>query len=225
MTTATGRPGLRERQRQETHLLIRRTAFDLTLERGAAAVSVKNICDAAGVSARTFFNHFRTKDEALIPDLPDFSPDARQAFEQSSEPDLVAALEQLLRGYVVCLKEESGHPVGSKAMKPLLEANPELLPRLLAVFEANERQLAELVARRTGRRSDDLFCVVAALTAAATMRAAYSAVVTHTPDVIDLDSPNQAVLSEQLEISIHEAFSALRQLATPEPAGIRHSST
>ncbi len=225
MTTATGRPGLRERQRQETHLLIRRTAFELTLENGAAAVSVKTICDAAGVSARTFFNHFRSKDEALVPDFPDFSPEAQQAFVQGIEPDLVSALEQLLRGYVACLQEESGHQLGPKAMKRLLEANPELLPRLLSVFEAQQQMITDLVARRTGRSADDLFCLVAALATSATLRAAYTVVVTRTPEIDEPGSPDRGILNEQLEAAIHEAFSALRQLATSDPAGSRRTST
>jgi AcrR family transcriptional regulator len=222
MTTEAVRPGLRERQRQETHLLIRRTAFDLTLERGAGAVSVKTICEAAGVSSRTFFNHFRSKDEALIPDLPDFADQARQDFLDGTEPDLVSALEQLLHGYLSCLKRESGHPIASPGMKQLLTANPELIPRLRAVFDANERQLAELVARRTGRDGDDLFCTVAALTATATMRAAYDATVRDTPEIDDPGTDRDA-LHERLEAVVREAFSALRQLLTPDPTGSRHS--
>lgn len=218
--TEAARPGLRERQRQETHLLIRRTAVDLTLDQGAAAVSVKTICEAAGVSARTFFNHFRSKDEALIPDFPGFPEPAQQAFVQGAEPDLVSALEQLLLGYVVSLQaeEEIGHPVGPMAMRQLLRANPELLPRLLAAFELFDRLIADLVARRTGRPSDDLFCVVAALTATATLRAAYTVAVTHGPETGRPDPAERAVLNEQVTASIHQAFAILRRLAVPDSA-------
>jgi AcrR family transcriptional regulator len=215
MPSEPTRPGLRERQRQETHLLIRRTAVELTLQKGAAAVSVKTICEAAGVSARTFFNHFPSKDEALIPDFPPFGAEAEQAFLQGDEPDLVSGLEQLLRSYVIGLQDAEGeHPVGPLAMKRLLEANPVLLPRLLAIFERFERLIAELVARRTGRRSDELFCVVAALTATVTLRAAYSTL-THGPAAGDLDRSDRTAVNQHVTASIGDAFAVLRELADP----------
>jgi len=43
----------------------------LALENGAAALTVDQICAAVGISQRTFFNHFDTKDDALLGwDLP-----------------------------------------------------------------------------------------------------------------------------------------------------------
>jgi AcrR family transcriptional regulator len=215
MISEPRRPGLRERQRQETHRLIRRTAIELTLEQGAASVSVKNICEAAGVSARTFFNHFRSKDEALLPDFPDFSVAAQEAFVLGTEPDLVSALEQLLLGYVAGLHAEEGDPVGPMAVKRLLEANPELLPRLLTVFEVWQRLIAELVARRTGRGSNDLFCLVAALAATSTLRAAYMVIMDRT-GAESTDSVGPTLLNEQVKTSIQEAFSVFRQLTVPD---------
>jgi AcrR family transcriptional regulator len=67
-----------------------------------SAVSVQGISDAAGVSPRTFFNHFRSKDEALLPDFPDFRPEAAQAFLDGDEPDLFAALATA--GAVGCMR-------------------------------------------------------------------------------------------------------------------------
>ena len=171
--TTTERPGLRERQRQETHELIRRTAYELAVERGVAAVSVHDVCAAAGVSSRRFFNHFRSKDEALVPDLPDFPEPVRRAFVDSVEPDLVRALETLLGDHVAWVQASGGVGDGPQAMMRLLAANPELVPRAMAVFEALEQRVAGLVAERTGRPGVDLYCTVAALTATSAMRAAF----------------------------------------------------
>ena len=164
-------PGLRERQRQETHALIRRTAIALTTEKGLAAVSVQGICAAAGVSSRTFFNHFRSKDEALVPDLPDFCDDARRAFLAADEPDLVTALGTLLGDHVTRTHARGDEGSDPLVMRSLVEANPELLPRALAVFGALEQRVTELVARRTGRAPGDLRCIVAALAATSALRA------------------------------------------------------
>jgi AcrR family transcriptional regulator len=201
MTEVAARPGLRERQRQETHHLIRRAAYELTLERGLSAVSVQAVCAAAGVSARTFFNHFRSKEEALIPDMADFPPESRNAFVGGAEPDLLRALEILLRGHLDCLEQEAGPQEGPVAMKRLLEANPELLPRALAVFETLEQRVAALVAQRTGRAPGDSYCTVAAMTASAALRAAFS--------VWDDDRPAS---SGQLQTLLPAVFDVLRQV-------------
>jgi AcrR family transcriptional regulator len=197
------RPGLRERQRQETHQLIRRTAYDLAVQRGVSALSVQAICEAAGVSSRTFFNHFRSKDEALVPDFPDFPAEAEQAFVDAVEPDLVVALQGLMADHLACAEEHDGVGEAPAAMQRLLQANPELLPRALAVFGALEQRLAALVARRTGQEPADLFCVVAALTATSAMRAAFAAL----PD----DGTDTGAALQRL---VPEAFAVLRGLLT-----------
>ena len=43
-----------------------REAVRLALEHGAAALTVDQICEAVGISQRAFFNHFDTKDDALL---------------------------------------------------------------------------------------------------------------------------------------------------------------
>ena len=193
---------LRERQRQETHLLIQRTALALAARDGVAKLSVHAVCAEAGISPRTFFNHFRSKDEALVPDFPDFSPDVAEAFAAGAEPDLVVALEQLLGDHLARAHEQQTDLGLSPAeMMRLLEANPELLPRALAVFGALEQRVAALVAERTGRPADDLFCSVAALTATSALRAGIGTL----PDAGPVDA-------ELLRQRVSAAFAVLRRL-------------
>lgn len=50
---------------------IEAAAVRLAVEHGAAAVTVDQICAEAGIKQRTFFNHFDTKEDALLGwDLP-----------------------------------------------------------------------------------------------------------------------------------------------------------
>jgi AcrR family transcriptional regulator len=202
------RPSLRERQRQETHLLIRRTALALAAEHGVAGLSVQAICAEAGISARTFFNHFRSKDEALLPDFPEFSAAVVQAFVDAREPDLVAALETLLGNHLALAQEQQAQLGISPAdMMRLLEANPELLPRALVVFGGLEQRVAGLVARRTGRPTDELFCTVAALTATSALRAGIGAL----PDAGPVDA-------DLVRRRVADAFAVLRRLVDVPPA-------
>lgn len=60
-----GRQTLRTRRRQLIQDDIARIAIRMFLERGYDAVSVDDIAAAAGMSQRTFFRYFPTKDEVL----------------------------------------------------------------------------------------------------------------------------------------------------------------
>lgn len=57
---------LRERRRAETWLAIHEAAATLALERGLENATVEATAEAAGISPRTFFNYFATKDDAVL---------------------------------------------------------------------------------------------------------------------------------------------------------------
>ncbi|WP_327109892.1 TetR/AcrR family transcriptional regulator [Nocardia sp. NBC_01730] len=63
MTAATG---LREQKRRATREAIVRAATTLFLRQGFVATSVSDIAAAAGVSRRTFFLHFPSKEDVLF---------------------------------------------------------------------------------------------------------------------------------------------------------------
>ena len=57
--------GLRERKRRETLRRIAEIGLRLFVERGYEATTLEAVAAAAGISARTFFHYFKTKDEIL----------------------------------------------------------------------------------------------------------------------------------------------------------------
>lgn len=58
---------LRTRRRLDTHQEIQRAALELFEEQGVRETTVQQIADRAGVSPRTFFRYFASKEQAALP--------------------------------------------------------------------------------------------------------------------------------------------------------------
>ncbi|AZU56979.1 TetR/AcrR family transcriptional regulator [Ralstonia pseudosolanacearum] len=58
--------GLRERKRRDTLQRIAQTGLDLFIVKGYEATTLDDIAAAAGISRRTFFHYFTSKDEILL---------------------------------------------------------------------------------------------------------------------------------------------------------------
>jgi AcrR family transcriptional regulator len=64
----TASPNLHEQRRQSTHEALRRAALASFASKGFAHVTVAELARAAGVTERTFFRHFPTKEAVLFRD-------------------------------------------------------------------------------------------------------------------------------------------------------------
>jgi AcrR family transcriptional regulator len=59
-------PGLRERKWHATHDALVQTARALAAEHGFSHFTIEQLCEQVGVSRRTFFNYFPTKEDAFL---------------------------------------------------------------------------------------------------------------------------------------------------------------
>lgn len=197
MTQQTGR---RERKKLATHELLRSAALRLGAERSLAQVTVEQIAEDADVSVRTFYDHFASKEDAMIGfdvfrvnELHD-----ALAARPAAEPPL-EALQAILRQ----LLEETGFE-WSLRMK-VIAANPALLPRMTTSFIIYERAMKEVVAARTGHDPDDLYPTLVTAVATAALRASITAW---------RASDERASLTEIFDTAfVHVA----RGLVTPDP--------
>ncbi|MCF8589395.1 TetR/AcrR family transcriptional regulator [Gordonia liuliyuniae] len=173
--------GLRDRQRAETLLRLHDAAIDLVQEHGLTETTVSEIADRAGVSRRTFFNYFASKEDAVL---------------GAGEPTIPAdAVDHLLDGpeqfdravRIVFSVASSGRHVRNRPAerRALIMAHPELKARTQHHAMIAHDLLAKALAERyDGADADRALALL--LLATAVLRFAYS----RDPDVLDTpDSP------------------------------------
>ena len=86
---------MRERRRAETWEALHEAAALLALERGIEHTTIEAIAGQAGVSARTFYNYFRSKEDAVL-GLREPSLDPELLSGLSLERDLLGQVSRLL---------------------------------------------------------------------------------------------------------------------------------
>ncbi|MDN3270679.1 TetR family transcriptional regulator [Streptomyces sp. MA15] len=144
--------GLRERKKRATRAALAEAAVRLAAEKGADQVTVEAISAAAGVSVRTFFNYFDSRDDAFVVVDADAGERVRRSF--LAAPPGLPPLEALREALAAELREaERQHELWSLHLR-VLHSAPHLLVRNLGAQMADESGLAEAVARRI-RAGDD----------------------------------------------------------------------
>ncbi|MGW4524778.1 TetR family transcriptional regulator [Amycolatopsis sp. NPDC004378] len=141
--------GLRERKKLRTRAAISAAAIGLFLERGFDAVGVAEVAKAAGVSKRTLFAYFPSKEDLVLHRFADHETGAADVVRarRPGQGPLAALREAFLRG----LEERS--PVTGLCDEPavlvvfrLVTGTPALVARLAQAASAGESALAAALA-------------------------------------------------------------------------------
>jgi len=166
-------PGRREQRKAETRQAISDVATRLIIERGFEAVSMSEIADAAGVSRKTVFNYFASKEQLVF----DRDEEARQLLREGMGARMsmtpLAAFQALVRELL-----DTGHPLlrinagaasfwKTVAQSAVLVAHARQLQALLT------DDLAQLMAESAGRPVADADARLGASMLMASMVAAY----------------------------------------------------
>lgn len=138
--------GLRERKKRATRAALAEAAVRLAAEHGAEKVTVEAISAAAGVSVRTFFNYFDSRDDAFV--VVDADAGARMRRAVLDAPAELSPLEALREAMAAELAEaEQQHELWRLHAK-VLHASPHLLARGVGAHMAAEADLADAIAER-----------------------------------------------------------------------------
>ncbi len=138
-------PPARRRDAVQKRHAIERAATDLVLQHGYEAVTVDMICELAGVSPRTFFNHFKTKDAALLgPEPPVIDAQAAREFVVSTGP-LLSGLARVIRIDPGIMGDD---PALLARRIQAVGTTPVLMSRQMERFSAIEAELRDIVLLR-----------------------------------------------------------------------------
>ncbi|MEV4990473.1 TetR/AcrR family transcriptional regulator [Pseudarthrobacter sp. LMD1-1-1.1] len=160
MTDSATSDSLRERKRAATRSAITSAARTLTAERGLNGYTVEEVCEAAGISRRTFFNYFPTKEDAIIGHADDDIPsDVIEEFVAGGAGSPAGQISPTLFRDLVTLslrlaEDMSASEEDTRQLIGVVRKEPQLILRIIGVTEQREAQFARDVARREGVAPD-----------------------------------------------------------------------
>lgn len=144
--------GRREQKREETRRRLTRAAQRLFVEQGFDGTSVDEIASAAGVSRRTFFHYFDSKEDVVLSRHADFERALVDAIRTAPphEPLLRVAEHAVIAALGLFDPEEA------RLIEQLKRDTPAFGARDHGKYERLERAIAGALAERSGTAPDDL---------------------------------------------------------------------
>ncbi|HEX4864178.1 MAG TPA: TetR family transcriptional regulator [Acidimicrobiales bacterium] len=167
-------PSLRERNKARARAEIADAALRLFYDRGFEGVTVDEIVGAAGVSRRTFFRYFETKEDALLSDYPELNDrlTAALADSEGNEPgqDTIEAIRTGMHQMADWYIERSD--VVLARSKVIRDTAISLGARNLEFLTQWERAVANAIGSQIGADPAELLPRTAAAIVVAAFRAA-----------------------------------------------------
>jgi AcrR family transcriptional regulator len=145
--------GLRERQRQESLQQIHTAASELVAERGLADTTIAAIAERSGVSRRTLFNYYPSKEDAVLGLTHVVMPDdaLNEFLEHPGEGDRLGRMVVLLARSVANIRQTG---TSREELHRLANLHPELKSRMQQRFQEMQEQLRELALHKIDERDD-----------------------------------------------------------------------
>lgn len=148
-TVVAQETSLRERKRQFVRKELSDAAWDLFAAQGYEETTVAEIAAAAGVSRRTFFRYFATKDDVLVATSDEMAETMLDAV--AGRPADEAPLVSIREALVPLLEERlSTQPERTRTIIRLLRESPSLRRAMLDRHARMEERLADHFEERLG---------------------------------------------------------------------------
>lgn len=153
--------GLRERKKRLLHQQLSDTATEMFMERGFDAVRIIEVAEACGVSEKTVYNYFPTKESLVLDRWEDTMASLRIGLADPDVAPLEAALQILadeLVGITSWLDRQDDVVAASATIRrfgDLIRANPSLRAHQRDATDRLTSVAAGILAERAGRGADD----------------------------------------------------------------------
>jgi AcrR family transcriptional regulator len=153
--------GLRARKKRLMRQQLSGTATRMFVERGFDAVRVAEVAEACGVSEKTVFNYFPTKESLVLDRLETTMASLRTGLAEPAVPPVQAALRILDRelGAMTAWLTGQDDPAGAaraiRRFGDLIRATPSLRAYQSDMMDQFVSVAAEILAARAGMRADD----------------------------------------------------------------------
>jgi AcrR family transcriptional regulator len=160
-TPAPPGEGLRERKKRLMRQQLSDTATRMFLDRGFDAVRVAEVAEACGVSEKTVFNYFPTKESLVLDRLEATMASLRTGLADPGVPPVQAALAILdreLDGMTAWLGAQDDPGQAARAIRrfgDLIRATPSLRAYQADMMDQFVSVAAEILAARAGTSADD----------------------------------------------------------------------
>jgi AcrR family transcriptional regulator len=115
----------------------------LTAEHGLAGFTIEQLCEAVGLSRRTFFNHFASKDDVVVGVALDEDDEALEGYASSRRDPRLPVFSTTLDDLAALVVQRVEH------------REPRLLQAMLTQGDEQQRRVAAAVASHEGVPADD----------------------------------------------------------------------
>jgi AcrR family transcriptional regulator len=190
-----------ERRRLLQRLELSRQAVRLFCEQGVAATSGEQIADALGLSVRTLWRYFPTKESCVEPLLSE-SLDLFTAVLRSWPPHRSLA-EHITTEYHASANRSTEDGRAVLGILRLARDEPAIRAIWLLANQRTEPVFAEIIASRTGRSADDLAVRVQASAVNAALRIATEDLARRDDTSPEPDKDGLALLATAMEVALH----------------------
>ncbi|TCJ31739.1 TetR family transcriptional regulator [Parafrankia sp. BMG5.11] len=120
---------LRERTRRAVRTELMSVAMDLFVRNGYEATTIDEIVAAAGMSRRSFFRYFGSKEDVVLGHLDALGASLAEALDQ--RPANEDAWTALRRAFDTLIAHQTSDPQGALSMRQMLDGSPGLQARNL----------------------------------------------------------------------------------------------
>jgi len=147
MAATTTPIGVRAKKKHATSVALREAALELFLEHSYSGTTVEQIAARAGVSPRTFFRYYATKDDVMFGQHEADKQALRQFLSERPDESFEATMQAV--GHYLARRDEE-QPEQVRMLVKLRSAAPQIMHRYMTHHEELVGVVADHVATRLG---------------------------------------------------------------------------